>query len=98
MTEVVNGLLVLALLPDDDVDPEPVERVFVIKIRSAPPGMPGIRRKIKLGSRVGRVLQVAPGTPGSVVERGGGYRQIIALLVRCEQAAAGGQHSAQVIS
>src|SRR5580704_9339987 len=35
LTEIVDGFRALALLTDNDINPEPVQRVFVVEIRSA---------------------------------------------------------------
>ena len=63
--EIVDGLRAFGLLADDDVGPEPVQRVFVIEIGAAAPRFPGSRSEIKLRRGVGGVLQVAPFAAGS---------------------------------
>ena len=80
VAEIVDRLCALGLLADDDVDPEPVQSVFVVEIGAAAPGFPGSRREIKLRGGVGGVLQVAPFAAGSVIESGGGDRQVVAIL------------------
>src|SRR5579863_9593899 len=60
VAEIVDRFRALALLADDDIDPKPVERVFIVEIGAAAPGVPGLRSEIKLRSGVGGVLQVAP--------------------------------------
>ena len=90
-------LRAFGLLADDDVDPEPVQRVFVVEIGAAAPRLPGARRKIKLRSGVGGVLQVAPFAAGKVIEGGGGEGEVVAILIGGEQAAAGGEHEAEII-
>ena len=59
----------MALLADDDIGPEPVQRVFFVEIRSAPPRVPRLRGKIKLRGRVRGVLQVAPLAARKVIGR-----------------------------
>ena len=97
MAEVVDGLLALALLPDDDVDPEPVQRVFIVEVGAAAPGVPRLRREIKLRGGVGGVLQVAPLAAGKVVELGGSQGKIVAVLIGAEQAASRGEHEAEIV-
>src|ERR1700692_2566156 len=58
LAEIIDGFLVFTLLADDDVNPKPVQSIFIVEISSAAPGVPRLGREIKLGSRVGRVLQV----------------------------------------
>src|ERR1700688_4140363 len=72
MAEIVDGFLAFALLADDDVAPKPVQRVFIVEIGSAAPGVPCLRREIKFRSSVGGVLQVAPGAARSMVQVSGG--------------------------
>src|SRR5271170_351332 len=72
MAKVVEGFRALALLAEDDVDPQPIQSVFVVEVGAATPGFPGMRREIKLRSIIRGVLQVAPGSARSVIESGGG--------------------------
>src|ERR1051326_1032203 len=60
VAEIVDRLLAFALLADDYVDPEPVQRVFAVEVGAATPGIPRLGREIELRGRVGGVLQVAP--------------------------------------
>src|SRR5205807_963770 len=96
LAEVVERLLALALLADDHIRPQPVERVFIVKIDAAPPGMPCPLRKIKLRSRIGCVLQVAPFTPRKVIEGCRSHCQRVPLLLGSTQSAARGEHRAQI--
>ena len=91
------ALRAFGLLADDDVDPEPVQRVFVVEIGAAAPGFPGAGREIKFGGGVGGVLQVAPFAAGNVIEGGGGEGEIVAILLGGEQAAARGEHEAEIV-
>src|ERR1700693_1437736 len=97
MAEIIDGFFSLALLADGYIHPQPVQRVFIVEIDTAPPGMPGLWRKIKLRSGAGCVLQVSPRAPRSVIERGRGDRQGVTLLLGSVPAAAGGQHGAEII-
>jgi hypothetical protein len=72
LAKIVQGLLALALLADDDVGPQPVQRVFIVEIDPSPPGFPGMRSEIELRSCIGGVLQIAPSASRSMVEGGGG--------------------------
>ena len=61
--------MAMALLADDDIGPEPVQRVFFVEIRSAPPRVPGLGSEVKLWRGIGGVLQVAPLAARKVIER-----------------------------
>src|SRR5579872_6653734 len=94
VAEIVDRLLSFALLPDDYVDPEPVQRVFAVEIGAAAPGIPRLGREIELGRSIGRVLQIAPLAAGKVVELSSGDGQVITILCVGKQAAARGEHEA----
>ncbi len=81
VAEIVQRFLAFALLADDDVGPQPIQEIFFVEIYTTPPGVPGLRREIKLRSGIGRILQVAPGAAGSMVERSGSQGQIVAHLL-----------------
>src|ERR1035438_800978 len=72
LAKIIQRFLAHALLADNDIGPQPVQKVFIVEVDATPPGLPGMRGEIKLRSRVGRILQIAPRAPGSVVEGGGG--------------------------
>ena len=81
MAEIVNRLRAFGLLADDDIDPQPIERVFVIEIGAAAPRGPGLRREIKLRRRVGGVLQITPGAAGEMIELRRGDGEIVTILI-----------------
>ena len=90
LTEVVDGLLIIGLLPDNHVDPEPVQHVFIVVVESAPPGLPLVRRSLHGGHTIGGVLQISPRSAGSVIEsRRQDGNGIAKLLWRAQAAAAG---------
>src|SRR5579872_1894680 len=95
MAEIVNALRAFALLADDDIHPQPVERILIVKIDASPPGVPGLRSEIKFRRGIGGILQIAPGAAGGMVERSRRQRQVIPRLFGSEQAAARGQHRAE---
>ena len=97
MTEIIQRLRAVTLLANNDVGPEPVQSAFVVKIDPAAPGVPGLGSEIKLRRSVGGVLQVAPGAAGCVIHPRRGLREIVARLLRSQQAAARGEHGAEII-
>src|SRR5215467_6610799 len=97
VAEIVDRFLALALLTNNDIDPQPVERAFIVEIGTTAPRVPLLRREIKLGSGVGGVLQVAPGSARNAIERGCGEREVVAILVGGKQAAARCEHPAEII-
>src|SRR5271165_2650141 len=66
------------LLPYDDIDPEPVEHVFVIIIYRATPIFPGFGSKLHAGNAIGGILQIAPDAARTMIEVRRHLRQCIA--------------------
>src|SRR5882672_9387196 len=97
MAEIVQGFLAFALLADDDVGPKPGQQALIVEVDSAPPGLPRLRREIKLRSGIGGILQVAPGASRSVIESSGSQSKIVAHLLTRKQPAAGSEHCAKVL-
>src|SRR5579859_28836 len=97
MAEIVDRLLAFALLADDYVDPEPVQRIFAVEVGAAAPGIPRLGREIELRRRIRGVLQIAPLAAWQVIELGGGYGQVVTILPGGKQAAARGEHEPEIV-
>src|SRR5579859_2079143 len=71
VAKIVDGFLVVSLLADDGVDPQPVENVFAVIIEFAPPGGPLVGSTLHGGNAIGRILQIAPSAAGNMIKVSG---------------------------
>src|SRR5260370_18221967 len=68
LAKIVQALCSSALLPDNDIGPEPVQRSFIVEIRASTPRPPGGKREIKLGCGGRPILQDPPVASPSMVQ------------------------------
>src|ERR1700679_454995 len=96
--EVVESLFAVGHLADGGVDVQPDQLAFVVVIHAEPPVVPSAARFVEYLRCRGGVLNITPGTAGTVVVgRSDGRKPLLVLLGRPD-AATGREHVSQIFS